>query len=311
MRTVQTIVIAFILGVAPAAFGDDAGRGYEIRLQRPAHAGDRYEMCAHAVEKQHITEHGPWRPDESADRTLEISLSGHVEVLDANDAGTITKLACTVVKSDYHSPDGSGPYVSPGRVIVAEWKNGRTLFSLKGQDAPPRKYILLEMVLSVGDPVVNMEPFLGTSDRKAIGTSWPINARGAVEDMKRKGTECRVEDLAGSTRVSGLCTLNATECLKVESAFDCKNLQSATAEFHGTKLNGDLHSTITRWLPVDLLEHEVAESATFRLRLVSARPASGTQEQFVTTLASESRVERGYTRPGTEPALPPTSQPSN
>ena len=286
-------------GAEPGQEERQGGGQYEIRIARPLAVGTKYRITADGALVRQTTMNVAGREQKQPDDGFGCHLEGTVEVLALDDVGEEAKVACVVDKCTRITSEGEKELVAPGKVIVAEGKGKKTVFTLRdGGELSKEASDALDLVISLdtGEEVSDDDMF-GTKEKQALGGTWRVNGEAVAKDAGRVGVVVKPQDVEGSFKVGGVEKAGEVECLRLVGNLKMKNLlrKDDDNEEDGlpegfTVVGGSMEARYGGLFPVDTAVGSLSESVsmTFVTNVKGkGGPAAGGQE-----LTIESRVQR-------------------
>jgi hypothetical protein len=205
-----SLIVALLCGLSATASALD----YEVKLVRLAKVGDRYGLVATGIQEQRMTMTINGQKTPPRDQLMDVALTAKAEVLAVSTGGREMKTTFTVDKLTNTEGAQVTDVLPAGTVVVAERVGKKTEFQIAGAPAKPEVAGALALVISLdSDQSTNDDLIFGTKERKAIGDSWPIDAKAGAADLADKGglkidpanltgTTTLVEALPNGLRVS-------------------------------------------------------------------------------------------------------------
>jgi hypothetical protein len=265
-RTHRLIFLVLLLLALPAARAVAADElSYEIKMDRPAKAGDKYHLEALAATRTTSALKVEGKNAPPMDEAVGIRLEGEVEVAAVTDKGREKKLSCTVETCAIKQGKQNLELVPKGTTLTAEWADGKARYRANGKDVPEFASNLLRRVLEISDPEgVGDDDIFGTRERKKVGDAWPLDKDAAVRDFKQKELEVKPEDVDGGTKLLEVAKVDGVPCYKLEVSFEGKNLKgTGKGAAEGMTLEkGSIRGTVTVLLPTDARTGHLKESGT-------------------------------------------------
>jgi hypothetical protein len=287
---------------------------YVVRLTRPRKVGDRYRLEARGrvQERQRVTIGGKEAGDEAKD--LAVQLVAAAKVLAVDRRSSPTRIEYAIESCRQTSAGKTDEVLSPGRRVVAEVRDGQTVFTDEtGEPLPPETRESLSAVLSAHAPdSPTDDEIFGTRARKRVGDEWPINSDAAARDLSKSGLSVLAANLKGNVRLAGARKVDGVQALEVSAKLHAEQMEMpAPGGVHLEKaaMDGDF----TGLFPADpesrvLLPDQVGFRMTFRMS--GEKPDTG--EKMTIDLSMETSLENSY-RPldaGTRPGSPGAADPS-
>ena len=286
----------------PATAPAEPGKEYSIKLTRPAKVGTRYHYAADGVMTQQttVTTAGERREPE-ADWGA-IHLEGTVEVLEVDEDGEESKIACTVEKCREIGEEKDKELLPAGTVVIAQAGEKETSYSLKGKAAdalPPETSELLDLVLSLphrGDPT-NDDELFGNDKPQKVGGTWPIQAGSMARSAASSGIEVKEKDVSGAMTLESVELHDGVECLKVTGQVEMKNITPpAPEDLEGVlkDRDGKVEARFSGMFPVYATKGSLAESMSMTVTSVMKGHVAGGDVQIETTVQRAIEMKRRF-----------------
>ncbi|HEY6007548.1 MAG TPA: hypothetical protein VIU40_04435 [Geobacteraceae bacterium] len=182
-------------GVTTAAAAQD----YEIRLDRPVRAGERFHVTASGSEEEKsvITVGGELLRDDRENFTIDFDAVMTILEVDAQARPTRAQFSVTkCIKTEAYD---QRPLLPPGAVVVAAVKDREEVFTVNG--APVNREVGkgLGLIITLSKGGATDDEIFGTRSRRKVGERWGINAELAARELLDFKLKVAKEDLRGST----------------------------------------------------------------------------------------------------------------
>lgn len=188
------MVVALIIGTAPAA-------DFSIVMARAVKVGDRYGISGTGQSQQVVamTMNGQQMPEKRDG--MEASLTADAQVLEITPKGREKRTSLTLTKSTRTLQGMTADLLPVGTVVLAERVGPKTQFTVDGKPVAPDVAKALDLFITMGsDESASDDTIFGTSERKQVGDSWPVNTKAAVADFAEKGKmKLNEESFSGKT----------------------------------------------------------------------------------------------------------------
>jgi len=299
---------AILLAIAVSLGAQAEAERYPVRLSRPMKVGNRYRIDSQGKlrERQRVTVNR--QPAGNEEKTFEVRLVAVATVL-AVDAKSLPTRISYAVDSCRKSVSGDTQEVmAPGSKVVAESKDGKTVFLVNGERASPEAAEALNLVLSAREPgSASDDEIFGTSERVSVGDKWNIHSEPAVRDLSKKGLTLAPADLTGSVRLEGVRTVGEVKALEISAQMRADKMGISTPP--GVRLeNASLESEFSGLVPADPERHDLlSDKVHIRIRFRMGGPKPSTGEKFVIDSETEIHVENNYSPAAEETHKPPSS----
>ena len=285
----------FLLALATApTLSADAS--YVVRLTRPRRVGDRYRLEARGrmQERQRVTIGGKETGNEAKD--LDVHLVAAARVLAVDSTSSPTRIEYAIESCRQTAAGKTDEVLAPGRRVVAEVRNGQTLFADEaGEPLPPETRESLSAVLSAHVPESPTDDqIFGTRERKRVGDEWPINSDAAAHDLSKSGLSVLAANLKGTARLAAARKVDGVQALEISAKLHAEQMEIPTpggVHLERAAMDGDF----TGLFPADpesrvLLPDRVGFRMTFRMS--GQKPDTG--EKMTIELSMETSLENSY-----------------
>lgn len=262
-------VFGFLLSLSSALQAAD----HIVRLSSRAFVGERYVVTCRqtVVQEMRWTVDGKERPTGESRIT---SLSANAEVLVIGKDGGETKTRF-VVDSLVQMVDGKSEKLLPlGTVVLAERRGLQTAFEVDGKAAEEVLARTLATLIFLDDPEQAIdEAIFGTTERKSVGDSWPINADALAADLTN-----RLRAPTEAKDITGMVTLESEQDgrLLFASQMQATNVRFTLAPWM-TVSDGTLKFTSRGTFPVDLTKRPLRKSSVMSMSVTGTGEQDGKQ----------------------------------
>ncbi|MCH8344177.1 MAG: hypothetical protein IH983_09325 [Planctomycetes bacterium] len=197
---------------------------YSISLDRPLQVGQKMHVWGEGSQEFTVTAtmHGRSQPPEATQSS--ISFESVAEVLEVDDAGRATRVAHTIRKCEMIS-DGRAVVIAPkGARLTARRGNGQTIFHVNGTTVDLQQQLMLEVVAGLDTERDTRDELYGTSQPRALGEQWPINADAIAKEFQRyTSTTVRTQDISGTTRLLKVIEHQGEPCQVLHTRLSAQN----------------------------------------------------------------------------------------
>jgi hypothetical protein len=117
-------------------------------------------------------------------------------------------------------------------VVSVRLASGAKLWELGGKPVPAEVKEALAYVSGVGaDEDASDDDIFGTSRRRSVGESWPVNTEPAARDLGRLlGVSIAARQISGQVTLAGQRTVDGIPCLEVRMALEINGLPTPAAK---------------------------------------------------------------------------------
>ncbi|MBA3939076.1 MAG: hypothetical protein H0X38_16640 [Planctomycetes bacterium] len=200
-------------------------------------------------------------PQPARDQVVAAELSAKAEVLAIAADGREITTAFTVTTSTVTRAGVPGELLPKGTVITADSSGGKTVFSINGAAAAPELAQALEVVIHMSNPKNrNDDQIFGSTTRRAVGDSWPVDGAAAVADLVREGKlQVDPADFTGKTTVVELVPGGSAPALRISAVMELgKVAMPLPPGMSVTK--GSFTGHFTGLFPVDVSKRSLSQS---------------------------------------------------
>jgi hypothetical protein len=206
---------------APVAQGSQApgARAYAIHLWQPSHVGQRWHLVVESDEERETTTEHPGAVVDIQREKKVLHLDAVITVVATNEARNETRAAYDVAELT-----SNGESLLRGAIDVtrAPTEAEATVLAAGEPVAKDVRDALKAMVsLRVGGP--NDDEVFGSSEPRAVGAHWPIDARLAQEDLAATGVQCAA--VSGDATLVSVTRVENADALEVHSDLRLTGLQ--------------------------------------------------------------------------------------
>ncbi len=256
LRCPALALLLLAVAVVPAQAAD-----YEIKLARTAKVGDHYAVVSKGAMEQHMTMTLAGAPQPARDQVIAAELSAQAEVLAISADGREITTAFTVTTSAVTRAGVPGELLPKGTVIKADSSAGKAVYSINGAAAAPELAQALEVVIHMSNPKNrNDDQIFGSTTRRAVGDSWPVDGAAAVADLVKEGKlQVDPADFTGKTSVVELVPGGSAPALRISAVMELgKVAMPLPPGMSVTK--GSFTGHFTGLFPVDVSKRSLSQS---------------------------------------------------
>lgn len=157
-----------LLTVSPALAQD-----YAIKMLHPLKAGQRYAFTSKASEANQSSMTAQGKVLKNAKDAFSAEMESEVTVLEVDSKGRPTKESHVVARL---VKDAAREEVLPaGAKVVASRPGTKMAFQVNGEPATPDVAKILNIVISITSGGPSDDEVFGSTQRKKVGDTWPIN----------------------------------------------------------------------------------------------------------------------------------------
>jgi hypothetical protein len=255
-------VIAALAAAAFLTFVDPSGpvraeeQSYDVVLTRPAVVGERFSISGEGAMIRETAMIVDGTRKEQAPAGAGIKLTGTAEVLAVTPKGKVTKLSVTVDRCTRVSGPEEAELLPKESVVFAEADGKDTKFSRKDGELPPDASELLDLLfqLSADDSRGTDDELFGTRGKRAVGDTWPVNAKRATKDFAAEDITVAESDVSGTVKLDGVDREGGVERLRLSGLMKVANMNPAKVDWlpDGFKMEaGSMDFKFTVALPAE------------------------------------------------------------
>lgn len=267
----RSFLLASLLLLAGLAHAQD----YEIRLNRPSKVGDRYHIVTTCSDNSSAiaTVDGQAMPPRN--ELIEAELAGDIEVLEVTPKGQSAKYNLVIEK--FVRTDAKGGELLPaGTTVLVEFVGGRTTFKVGGEPTGRLVSRVLEMaaVNAHSDDKAMDDQVFGTTERKKVGDSWPINAAVAAADLVKMNIPATPDKLSGQTTLAEALQQDGQKVLRLTGSMEMNGVSPQLPP--GVEVQkSSLVATMSGLFPVDLTKQAVQAGTSMTMEVKAGGTANG------------------------------------
>jgi hypothetical protein len=177
---------------------------YEIHLDRPQRAGDKYQISTTG----RLTGYSVLTRDGKVERTnnvdLKVDLEGVVTVLAVSNGASI-KHSISVRRLNRTEYGRMSILAGSGTTIVASLDRGKRSYTLNGGNLGPKDREAVSLVADLKRPGFSDDALFGTRERKKVGDTWSANARLLAQALNEDET-LQMENVSGNATLKEVVT---------------------------------------------------------------------------------------------------------
>jgi hypothetical protein len=204
------MVLALLLSTA----GVQAQR-YQIKLDRPLHAGDRFQAYHTASEKDELNRSIRGSTDKEG-YSLKAEMTAVQEILAVDTKGDVTKARFTIDKMVETADGKTEEVIAPGRAVFEDVKDGKRLFYLENEGLTKAASRVLRILIG-GEELksTDADAALGTPVLQEIGGTWKIDGTKLKDYLSVPNGYIVDKNIQASGKLVALTNLHGIPCLHV------------------------------------------------------------------------------------------------
>ena len=269
-QLLRNLSLTGVLLAGLSTFAADA-KDYAIQLTRKATVGEHYGFLADSSQEQlvNVSVDGQAMPPRTVVTKVLITAAG--EVLALTPAGRETKARFVIEKAVVSTGGPSVELLPPGTEVVAEQTGGKTAFLVGGVPAKREIAHALDVagIEMASDEIASDDQIFGTSARRKVGDSWPVNATAAAADLTKKGVTVEPGNLTGTTTLAEIVRSDNQDALRITSTMAMKNVTPPLPPGIVVQ-SGEFNAAFFGIFPVDVTKRVIRSNMTMDGKFVCA-----------------------------------------
>jgi len=267
---------------------------YEIRLHRPAKAGERYRLTAVGHDTKSSTATTPGRAPRVNREALGVELEGVVTILEAGPNGA-RKWEIRIERA-FREQEGERAELLPAGTTVTEQRRGVSqTFEVNGRAALADVALALGLVLSETS-IDNDDELFGSRQRRKVGERWSVDPARVAElfsrDQGGRRMAITARDVSGSARLARVAPCGPASCMTIEAS-GTVSLPAASLSPQGMQVeSSSIDFAFSGLFPVEASRARLQESAAITIRFRGRRPASPEHPGMALEATLEKRTSR-------------------
>jgi hypothetical protein len=221
-------------------------------------------------------------------RHVELEAIEEVQRVDAGGAPVALEYA--VESLTVETPAGQSEVLPRGRVVTAERGRGTVTFHASGPLPADAEKALGQLISPLSFETSDDDVF-GTTEPRAIGAIWPVNAALAAKDLADEHFQVPVEGVSGRTQLVGLAEAAGRTCLQLAGELSV-SASRHTGEPGAPTETLELRRAFRRLLPVDGVAPELDSTVAVDLDVTVVRTLGPNREARTTTTSHEEKRRR-------------------
>lgn len=268
-------------------------QSYEIRLERPEKVGQKSRIVVSARRSLTVTATEGEKVTLVKSERLFVEADGVQIALEVNAKGATTNLSIQFDKLDKLEGTLRTALLPKGSTVTASSTGNKVTFELDGKPVSTelRDALALLHLLPRRPDAANDDDVFGTSERKKVGDSWPINAERCAQDFWDAGLPVAKENFTGTVTLDRLAKVGELDCLQVSVNFAEKGIAPTNLPADAQVIKSEEKAVMTGKFPVDVTlpcpEYSLEADATMVVR--------GKQRANGTAAITERKLEEGKT----------------
>ena len=276
-----------------AGLSSVSAQEYEIRMDRPVRAGEKFRMTAKGTaEEKSLIKMGDELVRDDREN-FAIDFEATMTVLEVDSQHRPTKAQFVVSKCTKTEAYDLRPLIPPGAVVVAAVKDREAVFTVNGEQASREVGQALDLVITLSKGGATDDEIFGTRSRKKVGDRWGINAELAAKELSDMKFKVAKEALNGATTLEQVVREGGREYLMLATEM---TVSPASPELPpGTTLErSKLEMKFTGKYPAEGDAPSEEESADLSLNFTVRSKAAPGEQDVVVESASRQRLRWTY-----------------
>jgi hypothetical protein len=221
----------------------------------------------------------------------EVDLEAIVDVLRVDAAGMPVNVAYTIEHLIVQTPAGRTEVLPGGWVVESEPGRDAPTFR-SAEPLPVEARRALDDVLSPLSSGSTDDQVFGTTEPRAVGAIWPVNAALTARELGAMHLDVPAESVRGQSQLVGRVEVGGKVCLDVAGELSIRDTRMI--DVPGARTDAaELRSTYRTRIPVDAGSAEVDSSLRVELD-VTALVALGADRRGRMTITSHQETKRRF-----------------
>ncbi len=278
----RLLIVALCLWSVEVALGGPVAEQYEVRLMRPAKAGDAYRMQAACRQSERMKLIRDGQEVKTMNVEFSLEFEAGVKILEVDKTGDITKFSLSVANFVKTQGEAKRRLIPKESLITGSVTDAGYGFEVNGKpvDSETHDALLAVIQLGKGGRWSDDEIYESKEPQK-VGNSWEINAAVAARNLAKTGVKAQAEDITGTATLKEITEIEGTPCLKVRGEMFIKRMSAPFIPDFKVE-TAEMHMAYTATFPVDINKGRLLESQEMRMTLSTrGKPdASGRESIF-------------------------------
>lgn len=204
---------------------------FPVRLSRPVKAGDRFEVSAKVALEDGVVTKFDGEEVESNKTVAACRLSGLLTIGEVTKSGMPVEVRLKIKTVDCVVEGRPASFFGTGDELFLRRKDPDNEAKVNGEPADEVQGQMIESLLAVqAEGEVGDEEVFGTTEEKAVGAGWPMDAAAAVRAMEQNGLSgVKAKDVKGEAKLVGVGEFEGEKSLSIRIA--------ATVQGRGVQLS--------------------------------------------------------------------------
>jgi len=264
-----------------------AAQDYQIVIDRPEKVAERAALHATCASNQQRYLGIGGTPMRRQDANFEITIDAERTVLEVSAQGQPTVVQLTIVKATRtEAGRGTAVLLPPGSVVLMAAGDKETTFSDGDKAALPVSALpSLRMTLHLSAGKAKDDPAFGSSVRRPLAASWPIEPQAAALVLQDLAFTVDPQHLSGTTTLAVALKGSGRDCLRLTTELAFSGFTMTLSKgMQVTASSATLE--IARIVPVEVAAPGGQETRSLKLHMEAAGQAtqSGVVQQIAASI---------------------------
>lgn len=269
------LLLASSLLAASVALSANA-TDYAIKLTRGQAVGERYRITTTASDEQVMTMKAEGQDLPRRADHLVVEMVAGCEVLALTPGGRVAKTKLTIEKLNRVAGGQSTELLPPGAEVIAERLGQNTSYMVNGERAsgPVAKALEITCPPMNSDSEATDQAVFGTSERKKVGDSWPINAAAAAADLAKRGVPADASNITGQATLAEVINQDGEPLLRITAYVTINGIKPPLPP--GVEVQqSEMRADFSGLFPADVTKRPVQESMALNLAFSAGGTTQG------------------------------------
>ena len=250
-----------------------SAQDYAIKIEQPFKVGQRYNLTVVATDSSEMTMTAEQRPPKIQDEDQDIQMESVATVLAVDANGRPTKESHTIVKLLQGA--AHEPLLAAGTKVTASRADRKKMFEINGAPAMGAVAKALDLAVDITSGGPTDDEIFGTTERKKVGDSWPLNESVAMKDANEKlgAMGMSVNSVKGTTTLQKVTREGGVDVFHFKANLNATATASPAAKGPFTAGGTTMDATFTGAMPEDITKSGLEEGETMTMVMkVSGKP---------------------------------------
>jgi len=242
-----------------------SAQDYAIKMQQPLKVGQRYNLTVVASDSTEMTMTSEQRVPQTKKEERDIEMESVATVLAVDAKGRPTKESHTIVKLLQGAT--KEPLLAAGTKVIASRPARKRVFEIEGVPASGDVAKALDLAVNITSGGPTDDEMFGTTERKKIGDSWPLNETVAMRDVNDKlgAIGMSVTSVKGTTTLQKVTRDGDVDVLHFKGNLNATATASPAAKSPFASADTTMNATFTGAIPEDITKSVMEEGETMTM----------------------------------------------